>query len=300
MSKLDKVLRQQLERNKTKNMLYAQLGQIIEIDPDFLAALEELLASDPDAFSKSALQSSVSFASEMLIKRLYAINQFVRVSEQKKRELEDIYLRTWKRIVETKNIQVMLKDHHYPELTNWIASLYPQSFRKHLRDLPRVGQVICEEYSPQLQIDLLRLDLQALQQPVLDLGCGSMAGLTRHLRMLDIEAYGVDRQIEKEEIYLQQMDWLEYKFETDKWGSILSNMAFTNHLHYANYHDRAQLELYLRKFKDILESLMVGGSFYYAPSAPFIEERLELNTYHVEHYNVIRDIQSTRIIKVAR
>ncbi|HEX2995450.1 MAG TPA: hypothetical protein VHP14_11535, partial [Anaerolineales bacterium] len=133
-----------------------------------------------------------------------------------------------------------------------------------------------------------------------DLGCGSKAGLTRHLRALGMEAYGIDRQIEKEEPYLQQADWLGYKFEPDQWGSVISNMAFTNHLHYVNHHDRAQLELYLRKFKEILEALEIGGSFYYAPGVPFIEERLEVDTYHVEHFDVVGKIQATQITRVAR
>ena len=93
---------------------------------------------------------------------------------------------------------------------------------------------------------------------------------------------------------------MEYSFEPDRWGSVVSNMAFTNHLHYANHHDRIQLEPYLRKFKEIIASLRVGGSFYYAPSVPFIEERLETNTYRVERFEVFRDIQSTRITRVAR
>ena len=161
-------------------MLYAQLDRIIEIDPDFLAALEELLKNGSEFFSEPAWQAAISFASETLIKRLYTINQFIRVSEQKKHELEGIYRRSWQRIVETKNIQAMLMEHHYPELTEWIASLYPQSFRKPLRDVPTVGKVVCEEYSPQLQMDLLRLDIHTLEQPLLDIGCGNAAALTRH------------------------------------------------------------------------------------------------------------------------
>src|SRR5512138_1108476 len=300
MRKINKVLQQQLDRNQTKNMLYAQFGQIIEIDPDFLAALEKLLASDSKSFSEPARREAASFAAETLIKRLYTVNQFVQVSEQKKHELEEIYLHTWQQIIETKNIQAALLDRHYPDLTDWIASLYPPSFRRHLRDVPTVGQVVCEEYSPLLQIDLLRLDVQTLKQPVLDLGCGSRAGLTRHLRALGIEAYGIDRQIEKEGPYLQPVDWLEYSFEPDRWGSVISNMAFTNHLHYGNHHDRAQLELYLQKFKEIVESLKVGGSFYYAPDVPFIEERLAADTYRVERFDVVRDIQATQITRVAR
>src|SRR6266545_5882515 len=128
MNKLDKALQQQIDRNQTKNMLYDQLGQIMEIDPDFLAALEELLVSDQQALSEPALQGAISFASEMLVRRLYSVNQFIQVGEQKKRQLESIYLHTWQRIFETKDIQGTLKEDHYPALTNWIASLYPPSF----------------------------------------------------------------------------------------------------------------------------------------------------------------------------
>jgi len=298
MNRIDRALQRQIDLNKTKNLLYAQLGQIIEIDPDFLAALEELLTSDGEAFSELVLQETVSFASRTLLKRLYSINQFLRIDEQKVHMLESIYLRTWKRIVKTKNIHATLKDYHYPELTHWIAGLYPQSFLKHLESSPTIGHVVCEEYSPQLQIDLLRIGIQTLKQPLLDIGCGNTAGLVRHLRALQIESYGIDRRIEKREAYLQQIDWFDYCFEPDTWGTITSNMAFTNHFLYAYHHDSTQLELYLRKFNEITESLMIGGSFHCAPSVPFVEQRLETDKYRVERFAVVKDVSMTRIIKV--
>jgi hypothetical protein len=300
MKRIDKAIQQQLDLNKTKNMLYDRLGQIIEIDPDFLAAMEELLSNNEKGFPESALQETILSASRMLFKRLFLINQFIQIDEQKTRVLEDIYLRTWRKIIETKNIQATLMDYHYPELTNWITSLYPQSFLEPLRASPTIGHVVCEEYSPQLQIELLRLDLQTLKQPLLDIGCGSTAGLVRHLRTLRIEAYGIDRQIEEEATYLQQIDWLDYGFEPDAWGTIISNMAFTNHLIYAYHHDNTQFELYLRKFNEIIKSLTIGGSFHYAPSLPFIEQRLETNTYKVELFEVVKDIHITRITKIAK
>jgi len=300
MDKIEKALQQQLDLNKSKNMLYARLGQIIEIDPGFLAALEELLPGDKKTFSEPALQNAISSASGMLLERLYSVNQFLQIDERKKHRLEGIYLHTWQRIVETGNIQATLMDIHYPALTQWIAGLYPLSFLEPLRDLPTLGHIVCEEYSPQLQIDLLRLDVQTLRQPLLDIGCGSMAGLVRHLRTLEIKAYGVDRQVGKAEPYLQQMDWIDYRFEPDTWGTIVSNMAFTNHLIYAKNHNHAQLELYLQKFKEIIGSLVAGGSFHYAPGIPFVEERLDANMYRVERFDVIKEICMTRIMKLAK
>ncbi len=123
MKKIEQALQRQLELNQTKNMLYAQLDQIIEIDLDFLAALEELLPRGPASFPEPGLEAAISSASRMLLQRLYAINQFLHIDEPKRQQLERIYRRTWRRIVETQNIQATLNDYHYPALTKWIARL---------------------------------------------------------------------------------------------------------------------------------------------------------------------------------
>ncbi len=299
MNKLDVALQRQIDLNKSKNMLYTHLDQTIEIDPDFLAVLEELCSKDGENFPETTLQNAVSFTSKVLLKRLYSANQFLQIDEKKMHDLERIYRHTWKKILKTKNIYSSLKNYHYPALTRWIAGLYPESFVEQLKSTPVVGHVFCEEYSPELQIRLLRIDLRTFKQPLLDVGCGSSAGLVRYLRMFQVEAYGFDRHIEKGETYLQQSDWFNYRFEPGAWGTITSNMAFTNHFIYVYHHDKTQLSLYERKFYEILESLVVGGSFRYAPSVPFIEQNLEVSKYQVERFAVVKDISMTRITKVA-
>ena len=299
MKRIDQAVKQQLDLNKTKNMLYSRLDQLIEIDPDFLAALEEVLGSDREALTELALQDAISSVSRMLLQRLYSVNQFLQISEPKRRQLESIYLRTWRRIVETKNIEATLRDYHYPELTRWIAALYPKSFLEQLRNSPIVGHVICEEYSAQLQIELLRIDVESLKQPLLDIGCGGTAGLVQHLRTFQIESYGIDRRIELEASYVQEMNWFDYGFEPNTWGTIISNMSFTNHLLYTYHHDSAQLKLYLHKFTEIIGSLKIGGSFHYAPSVPFVEQMLDVNSYRVRRLNVVKEICMTRIMRIA-
>jgi SAM-dependent methyltransferase len=180
------------------------------------------------------------------------------------------------------NVQTVLRQTHYPALSRWLAGLYPKEFRKYLKSTPEVGHVVYQEYSAKLQIELLQIDLAELKQPVLDIGCGSQANLVQHLRSLGIEVYGFDRQLEIQAAYLEQRDWFEYPFEAGKWGAIVSNMAFTNHLNYAYLHDVAQFEPYLLKMKEIIEALAAGGSFYYAPGLPFVEEHLAPERYKVE------------------
>jgi hypothetical protein len=280
---IENSIQQQLETNRSKNLLYENVEQIMEIDPAFLAALEELLDATPAKNQPENISSEVvSFAAQALLKRLYAVNQYLSIGDRQVEELKEIYRQTWLTMLSTGNVRSVLRQVHYPALSRWLADLYPTEFRKHLRAAPQVGHVVYEEYSAKLQIELLQIDVAGLKQPVLDIGCGSLANLVRHLRALGIQACGFDRQLEIREPYLEQSDWFEYPFEAGKWGSIVSNMAFTNHLNYAYRHDVSQLELYLLKMKEILEALAAGGSFYYAPSLPFVEERLAPERYKVE------------------
>jgi hypothetical protein len=280
---IENSIKQQLEANRSKNLLYENVEQIIEIEPGFLAALEELLDATRAKNQPENIPSEVvSFAAQALLKRLYAVNQYLSIGDQQIEELKEIYRQTWLTMLGTGNVRSVLRQVHYPALSRWLAALYPKEFRKHLRSAPEVGGVVYEEYSARLQIELLQIDVAELKQPVLDIGCGSHANLVRHLRSLGIAACGFDRQLEIREPYLAQSDWFEYPFEPGRWGSIVSNMAFTNHLNYAYRHDVSRLESYLLKMKEILAALAAGGSFYYAPGLPFVEDHLAPERYKVE------------------
>jgi hypothetical protein len=298
MDPIEKSIQQQIEANQSKNLLYEHFDEIISVDPDFLAALEESLAKDEPVFSQAAQQELVSFATQTFLKRLAAINQFLRVEPGKVKELENIYRATWKSMRENRKIEATLKKIHYPALSRWLADLYPGEFVERLKSVPKIGCVVCAEYSPQLQIDLLKLDTANMKQPVLDIGCGSAANLVDYLRSSGLDAYGIDRAVLKTETYLQQADWFDYAFVPDRWGTIISNMAFSNHLLYTYHHDSAQLEPYLLKFREILTSLLPGGSFHYAPGVAFIEQRLDPAQYQIEQEHVLGEIFTTKITRL--
>lgn len=299
MDTIDQSIQRQMTANESKNLLYAHCEQIIEIDPGFLAALEELLAGGEQALSPQTLQEVVSYAARSLLNRIHALNQFLRVEHHQIEELEGIYRHTWEKLLHAGDIQATLKEHHYPALSRWLAGLYPGDFVASLKQVPSVKGVVCEEYSPQLQIELLGIDLEAMRRPCVDIGCGSHANLAHHLHARNIPVLGIDRHLEQPEAYLQQVDWFAFTFEAQKWGTVISNMAFSNHLLYAYRHDRLQLEPYLRKYKEIIESLCVGGCFFYAPHIPFIEERLKPAQYRVERKAVYGELFASQVTRLA-
>jgi hypothetical protein len=282
---------------KTCFFVYAE--QIMDIEPSFLAVLEELLNSRPGDRPETATAEIVSFATQALLKRVYAVNPYLNISDQKVKELQEIYLQTWRRMIRTGDLQTALREGHYPALLQWLASLYPKEFRKRLKFSPVVVHVVYEEYSAQLQIELLQIDMAHMKEPVMDVGCGGQANLARYLRSLGIEAYGFDRHLEIVERYLEERDWFDYLFEAARWGTIISNMAFTNHLNYAYLHDASQLEKYLLKMRELIESLAVGGNFYYAPSLPFVENRFTPERYRTEREQTLSEIFVSTVAKIA-
>jgi len=299
MSSLQNSIEQQIESNASKNLLHDSVEQIIEIEPDFLAALEESLSTAPWIEAGRVPSNIVALAAQALVKKLYAVNQYLRVNQTSMEELENIYQGTWQVMLKTHDLESALRESHYPALSRWLASLYPEEFLEPLKEVPLVGHVVCEEYSAQLQMELFKLEVPGLKQPLLDIGCGSHANLVRHLRGLGLEAWGFDRALEAKEPYLEQADWLEMAFEPGRWGTILSNMAFSNHLNYIHRHDVAQLERYLLKMREILASLTVGGKFYYAPGLPFIENRLSARHYKVQRRPVMGETGLSVITRLA-
>lgn len=298
MEPIEHSIQNQLEANRSRNLLYTHLSRIMQVEPGFLAALENLMDSSPDDFSEEAFAALVSFTAKALIGRLVAINPYLRISPDQVIGLEDIYRQTWQVMKESGDIQATLQVFHYPRLSGWIAALYPKKFRESLQFSEAVGQVTYGEYSAELQLSLLGIDPSQLKQPVLDIGCGSQANLVRHLRLLGVEACGLDRRLDVQAPYLEQADWLGYTFEPGRWGALISNMGFSNHLNYAYLHDIAQLEPYLLKMKEILASLAPGGSFYYAPGLPFIEDVLPGDRFKVRRDHKAGDVLVSCVTRI--
>ncbi len=296
---LEVSIKQQMKINRSKNLLYSNVEQSMDIHPSFLAALEKLVDSPAGEKQNVVSPEIVSFASQSLLKRIYSVNQYIQMSDQKVAELEEIYRQTWQVMTQTRNVKTTLRESHYPALSQWLATLYPKEFRQHLRNIPEVGHVVNEEYSADFQMNVFRLDVLQIKPPVIDIGCGSQANLVRYLRSQGVEAYGFDRALEVHQPYLEQSDWFTYTFQKCSWGTIISNMAFTNHLSYAYLHDMTQLEPYLLKMRDILESLMIGGSFYYAPALPYVEDRLAPESYRVEREGTTGEIFVSTVTRIA-
>jgi len=161
---------------------------------------------------------------------------------------------------------------------------------------------ICSEYSYKLQKQVLRLKINSLLEPILDIGCGENAFLVKECINNKKEIFGIDQYIVQNLDNIFCKNWLEYNYEKKKWGSIISHMAFTNHFKYHVSHQTNYVKQYMEKYIEILSSLKIGGSFYYSPSMPEIEQNVDKEKYKIQNYeNIVNNrikIGSVKIIKL--
>ncbi len=169
-----------------------------------------------------------------------------------------------------------LLEDHFRDLSDNVARyLDPSSGGSFIFARP-----VCNEYSPELQMEALGIDTRDLRQPILDIGCGYSGNLVRYLNARGFKAVGVDREVGKSE-FLIRMDWFEACDGRERWGTVISHMAFSNHFIFHDAHSMGNPSEYAVRYKAILSSLLPGGSFYYTPGLPFIERYLSPDEYRL-------------------
>ncbi|OYD09559.1 class I SAM-dependent methyltransferase [Paludifilum halophilum] len=185
-------------------------------------------------------------------------------------------------------------DRHSSFLTHYLHTIRDA----HIIRSDSFQPVVCHEYTPTLQLRLLGMQHSQIQEPILDIGCGSQGRLVRYFRDQGLEAYGVDRHV-IQDLYLFEADWFEFPFLKNTWGTILSHMAFSNHFVHHHWRKDGQPEKYAEIYMNILESLRKKGSFFYVPGLPFIEEWLPSNRYRLQRTTIDRQpsFYSTQIMK---
>jgi hypothetical protein len=267
--KIDK----QFEFNQGKNLFYNGIVDSLRFSPDTLKAIERI--DKIDSVSENLL---IGYMTNRAIQEFCRVNQYYTFDIQARLLLRNLYVDLFASIKSQKTSINSIADKHYENLLEWLKE--SNSFAEKIYTLKGeiIESVACSEYSPDLQIDILQFDINQIVEPVLDIGCGKQGSLVLFLCEKGIDAYGFDR-FAYEHSVLCNSDWFEYKFEKEKWGTIISNLGFSNHFQHHHFRNDGNYIEYAKKYMDILNSLKVGGDFHYAPDLPFVEQYLDKDKY---------------------
>ncbi|NMB90513.1 MAG: hypothetical protein GYA17_19290 [Chloroflexi bacterium] len=283
--------RYQRRADKSLRDVYAMDDDFLHVEAEILSFAGEYQAEivaildDPQLFTSLVHQFVLS-----TLEFTYANNQFVYFDQNEVQVLERIY-RAY--LLE---MQAILQDNPGPQvLRSRLDALVTAHFADLSANISRffdpgsdvetqrnfiLRQVVCREYSPAFQLEILGIHPGDLVPPVLDLGCGKSGRLVQHLHRLGLRAFGVDRLVD-DLPGLRSADWLTLSLQPGAWGSILSHMAFSNHFIFNHLYRRGDPQAYARQYMAVLGALQPGGSFYYSPGLPFIERLLPATQYAV-------------------
>ncbi len=264
----------------------------------FNSLKKRLKHSDIDRLTPDSKQSLIDYATDKAIEEFCRVNQYYSFDLKAKNNLRKIYSDLFENFQTKTNSIEDISKNHYEKLKSWLKENNPFAEKIYKNSDEKVSQVACSEYSPELQIDILQIDVKHLMQPVLDIGCGVNGYLVNYLKNQGIEVLGIDR-FKFTTSNLITADWLEYDYGKEKWGTIVSNLGFSNHFNHHNLREDGNYIEYGKTYMNILNSLKVGGCFYYAPDLPFIEKYLDNKQFDLRKYEINEcDFKTTKIQKM--
>lgn len=291
MQKLLEIIDKQIEINQGKNIFLDESGVTLRFINDTVKAIEDIRN-----LSNESVDFLLNYITDKVLQEFYRVNQYYTFNNQSKSDLRKIYSQLFLQFKINHSSVDTISKNHYQKLKHWVqeSNGFAEKIYSTIDEI--IEPVACSEYSPNLQTKILRIDITQLLEPVLDIGCGRQGRLVNYLCGKGIDCIGIDR-FSFDVPRLINSDWLEYHFEREKWGTIISNLGFSNHFKHHNLRVDGNYIGYGKTYMDILHSLKTGGSFHYAPDLPFIEQYLDINKFNVEN-NEIEDFDfKTTIIR---
>ena len=293
MDKFLKNIDKQIEFNKGKNIFLDDKDsslKFIDETANIILNMNELGAD-----SERIL---IDYVTDKSLEEFCRINQYYTFNRQAKNDLRSIYSDLFSSIKTNKISIESISKKHYDNIKHWLRKTNPFADKIYSNADLFIKPVACSEYSVELQINVLKIDIKSLATPVLDIGCGRQGNLVNYLCNLGIDTRGIDR-FSFSNSNLTNSDWLEYNYGTEKWGTIVSNLGFSNHFKHHNLRGDGNYIEYGKKYMDIIKSLKVGGRFHYAPDLPFIEYYLDSRQYKIDKFEIGEfDFKTTVITKL--
>ena len=210
--------------------------------------------------------------SSLIIETLQDINQFLLFDENGRLSMKNVYLEFLDNIkqiclaedIDEERITAVFRQHYF-NIRNSLISISGTKVFEEYTGSPKIAKKVCSEYTPQFQLEIMHIDIWALSEPVLDLGCGKSGSLVKYLIEQGIDAYGADRSA-GDYPFLLKKDWFEIDFKADSWGTVISHMAFSTT--FATLHNMAKsrhIAVNISRYSQILKK---AANLYMRPVCP--------------------------------
>jgi hypothetical protein len=290
MDNFKKSIDKQIASNQGKNLFPEGATQTLQ----FIQGTKNAIETAGD-FPEEQVNVLIDYATDKALQEFCRVNQYYTFNSGSRQLLRDKYAELFLNIRNKKVSAESIREIHFRNLQKWLQQTNPFAEKLYLLIEEELKPVPCAEYSAAFQLEILQLDLSRIPEPVLDIGCGRQGNLVKYLRGEGIEAVGFDR-LPDDLTYLTSADWSEYDYGTSKWGTIISNLGFSNHFHHHHVREDGDFLKYAKTYMEILRSLKPGGCFHYAPDLPFIEVYLSSDLYQLSNQSIVKEsFKSTKV-----
>jgi hypothetical protein len=226
-----------------------------------------------------------------------SVNQYTYFSQCAQRQIDAIFCALLAEIAVASNPIEKVEQRHFYRIQEFIAHTNPSIFTINHNTNAKAENFVCAEYSAEFLVDLLGLESELTNSPILDIGCGKHGRLVQYLRARGIHACGIDRMASGKG--LLSADWLDFDYGENKWGLIISNLSFCSHFLYHHLAGEEIANNFALTFMAILKSLKPDAKWIYTPSIPFFESLLP-SEYAIQRERVHGHFTKTEITKVKR
>jgi hypothetical protein len=285
-------INKQIEHNQGKNIFLDQ-PEMLQFINDTIHAISTI-----NELENGAENFLIDYTTDKTLEEFCRVNQYYSFDSKARRDLRNIYSGLFESI-RSKDISTdEISRSHYQKLKEWLIRYNAFALKIYTNAEQVIEPVACSEYSADLQMNILKIDIEKILPPVLDIGCGKQGILVKYIESKGIEVYGIDRFPFSSKNLLTS-DWLEYDYGLKKWGTIFSNLGFSNHFNHHNLREDGDYIGYAEAYMNILNSLKTGGCFHYAPDLPFIEKYLDTNQFSLSKHKISGfDFNATTIEKL--
>ncbi len=275
-------------RKHIDNQLKSSRGKNVCIPPE-QAKLEFLdhtdyLIKNLESIKPQQIEELISYTTDKAIEEFCRLNQYYVFDHGAKHELKQIYRTLFQKLSSNPDDLEYIAAEHYGNLRSFLLRTNPLA-QQYVNGNVKIEAVACSEYPATMQLSLLNINPDELMEPVLDIGCGKEARLLKYLQKAGLKVFGIDRFVDGHENCLRR-DWFEVHLPPASFGTIISNLGFSNQFRHHHLLNDGRYIRYAQKYMEILASLKEGGCFFYAPGLPFIECYLDSNEYRVEEYEI--------------
>ncbi|WP_101772489.1 methyltransferase domain-containing protein [Peptostreptococcus faecalis] len=294
MKELINIIDYQLYKNMDMNIFYSKSK--FDLFDTYTINRVSVIRNEIKNLNETTKINICNYYLKSFLMRFYSVNQYIYFSKNSKKIIKFI---AYKLLDLLSNLSLTLEkieENHFNSIKMMIKNTNPIIYNINRDKGIYVQKFACSEYSSSFIKEVLNLNYIKINEPVLDIGCGSEGNLVNDFNKKGIEIYGFDINAKNKEI--SNKDWFDFKYGVNKWGTIISNLSFCSHFLHHHLNNSNLIEIYAITYMKIINSLKLGGAFIYAPSLPFIEDLLPKDKYFTSKHEVYNKVNCTTIIRI--